>query len=332
MVEYRKARQEEAADILDFINYVFSQAHRPHDFRRYNPAMYDSDYPFWKEHYVAVEDGRIKATLSITKKETERGGVKLTYGHVGQVSVHPYSRGEGHMKRLMNMADDDMRNAGFDFAELGGLRQRYGYFGYTQGGPHYQMTVTATNTRHALRGKECSLTAEPRPHEGGWSTTYDLFDEHGEIVGRAGSGLLELDDPYLAPEACEAYFRASGEKEMHVSAGMNEIERIRVLNSFCETISLANRSMYKIYNFAKYLKAAFTARAQENLLPDGEMNVQIDRNPLRIVVKDGEVIVENGAGGQGAYLSAMQAQEMIFSPASAALYPDAPAGWFPISI
>ena len=33
MVEFRKARREDADDILDFINYVFSQAHRPHDFK-----------------------------------------------------------------------------------------------------------------------------------------------------------------------------------------------------------------------------------------------------------------------------------------------------------
>ena len=332
MVEYRKAREEEAADILDFINYVFSQAHKPHDFRKYNPPMYGSDYPFWKEHYVAVEDGRIKATLSITKKTAECAGETFTYGHVGQVSVHPYARGEGHMKRLMNMADDDMINDGFDFAELGGLRQRYGYFGFTQGKPHYQMKITSTNTRHALRGKEISLTAVKRPHEGGWSCLYDIVDDKGAVVGKAGSYRLELDDPYLAPEACEAYFRASGETQMSVSAQMDDIERIRVLNSFCETISFENANMYRIYDFEKYIRAALTRRAQENLLPDGEMDLQIDRNPLHIEVKNGQVTVEKGSEGHGVYLSAMQAQEMLFSIASPALYPDAPAGWFPVSV
>lgn len=332
MVEYRKAREEEAADILDFINYVFSEAHRPHDFRKFNPPMYGSDYPFWKEHYVAVEDGRIKATLSITKNRAECAGENFTYGHVGQVSVHPYARGEGHMKRLMNMAEDDMRNDGFDFSELGGLRQRYGYFGYTQGAPHYQMRITTTNTRHALRGRECSLTARRRPHEGGWSYLYDLLDEKGEIVGKAGDHLLELNDPYLAAEGCEAYFRASGETEMSVSVAMDDIEHIRVYNSFCENLSLGNGRLYKIYDFEKYLRAALSRRAQKNMLPDGEMNVQIDRTPLHIAVKKGEVTVEKGREGQGVYLSAMQAQEMIFSPATAALYPDAPAGWFPISV
>jgi len=332
MVEYRRARAEEAADILDFINYVFSQAHKPHDFSKFNPPMYGSDYPFWKEHYVAVEEGRIKATLSVTERQIERGGETFTYGHIGQVSVHPYARGEGHMKRLMHMAIDDMINNGFDFAELGGQRQRYGYFGFTQGGPHYEMSISTTNTRHALQGRECTLTARQRPHEGGWSCKYDILDENGVVVGRAGDHLLELDDPYLAPEACEAYFRASGENRMSVSAELNEAERIRVLNSFCESVSLVNRSMYRIYRFEKYIRAALTLRAQEGRLHDGEMDLQIDRRPLRIEVKDGEVSVSPGLEGQGVYLTAMQAQEMIFSPASPALYPDAPAGWFPATI
>jgi len=90
--------------------------------------------------------------------------------------------------------------------------------------------------------------------------------------------------------------------------------------------------MYRIYRFEKYIRAALTLRAQEGRLHDGEMDLQIDRRPLRIEVKDGEVSVSPGLEGQGVYLTAMQAQEMIFSPASPALYPDAPAGWFPATI
>ena len=114
MVEYRKARAEDAADILDFINYVFSQAHRPHDFKKLNPRMYASDYPFWEDHYVAVENGKIRGTLSVTRIERERAG-------------------------------------GFDLAELNGLRQRYEYFGYTQGDCRLRARITPTNVRQMFR-------------------------------------------------------------------------------------------------------------------------------------------------------------------------------------
>ncbi len=332
MVEYRKARREEAADIIDFINYVFSQAHRPHDFKKLNRSMYNSDYPFWEDHYVAVEDGRIRATLSITKKEKEAGGVKFTYGHVGQVSVHPYDRGAGHMKRLMQLADEDMRNAGWDYAELGGLRQRYAYFGYTQGACHCDMSVTPTNTRHAIGWRECRLTARQLPYDGEWHVMYELKDENGETVGTASRAGVSIDDLDLLPDACEAFFRASGEQEIRFSVGMHETDKIRALNAFCENVSVCTGLQYKIFRFKKYVQAALSLRAQYVRLPDGELNIEVDGRPFRIAIENGEVCVTDGVPGGGMKLTALQAQEMLFSPISAALYPQAPLGWFPLTL
>lgn len=332
MVEYRKARQEEAADILDFINYVFSQAHRPHDFRKFNPPMYGSGYPFWKEHYVAVEDGRIRATLSVTKKEIECGGVHMTYGHIGQVSVHPYARGEGHMKRLMHLADDDMRISGFDYAELGGQRQRYNYFGFTQGACHYEARVTSTNTRHVLNGRECAFIAKKRPHEGGWIDVFDLLDEEGDVAGRVSARMAVVDDLSLLPDACEAFFRASGEKEMNLTAALHETDRIRALQGLCEQMSLTTGMLYKVFNYKKYIRAALTKKAEHARLEEGEMKLEIDGEPIRISVCDGNIEVSDGVRGEGRWMSRLEAQEMLFSPASPALYPFAPLGWFPVSV
>jgi len=39
MVEYRRAKKEEAVELLDFINLVFSQNSRPHDFKKMFPHM-----------------------------------------------------------------------------------------------------------------------------------------------------------------------------------------------------------------------------------------------------------------------------------------------------
>jgi len=334
MVEYRKAREEEAADILDFINYVFSQAHYPHDFRKFNPGMYNSGYPFWKEHYVAVEDGRIKATLSITQKERmiEKAGVKFTCGHVGQVSVHPYARGAGHMKALMRMADEDMQNAGWDFAELNGLRQRYEYFGYTQGNCRCFMNITPTNIRHVLKGRESRMTLKERADNSIWETVYDLYGEDGALLGRVGKGTLDIENIALAPEACDAFFRATGEKSMALSAAPYDTERIRALSSFCEDVQLKTCMQYRVYNFKKVLEAGLTLRAQAGLTQEGERTLDIDGQSIRIAVCGGQVCVEDGEPGAGMKLTAMQAQEMMFSAVSPALWPEMPAGWFPISL
>lgn len=330
MVEYRKARAEEAADILDFINYVFSQAHRPHDFTKFNPPMYGSDYPFWKEHYVAVEDGRIKATLSITERTVDRGGVTFKYGHVGQVSVHPYARGAGHMKKLMKMSDDDMIAAGYDYAELGGLRQRYGYFGYTQSLACCKVNITPTNMRHAL-GRPSSLTAQFDDYEHFWS----IRNAEGCEVGRLTGSTLSMNDLSLTVEACDALLRADGRDELHLSIPLYDTEMIGILSRISEGVNVGTGRMLRIYNFPKYIQAGLMLRARAGLAPAGEFCVKIDGKALCIRVSaEGEVSVEEICEGCCSMpeLTAMQAQEMLCSPVSQVLYPMAPAGWFPLSI
>ena len=314
MLEYRKARAEEAADILDFINYVFSQAHRPHDFKKFNPAMYGGDYPFWKEHYVAVRDGRIKATLSVSKRESDCAGVHLTRAHIGQVSVHPYERGEGHMKHLMRMADEDMSNAGYDYAELNGLRQRYQYFGYTQGTP--------TNIRHTLGGAEPRLTFRDGT----------LLDEAGAQRGTLQGGRLTLDDYSLAADACAAYLSATGVDSLRLSVAPYETACLRAVGAFCEDTALQNTMQYRVYHFDRVLRAGLGLRAAAGLLPDGEATLNVEGETWHMACRDGRVTVEPGDPAAAPALTRMQAQELMFSPLSRALYPDMPPEWFPITL
>ena len=133
MTEYRKAFRHEEADILDFINYVFSQAHRPHDFKRLLPKVYAHE-GFYRWHYVAVENGRIRGTVAVLPVEMPFGeGQSLKIGYVGSVSAHPYDKGAGHMKKLMQLMLEDTKDQ-YDLLALGGRRQRYQYFGFECGG------------------------------------------------------------------------------------------------------------------------------------------------------------------------------------------------------
>ena len=64
MLEYRIARPEEEADILDLINLVFSQTRIPHHFDQLIPKVYA--YPGYAPyHYIAVEDGKIRACVAV---------------------------------------------------------------------------------------------------------------------------------------------------------------------------------------------------------------------------------------------------------------------------
>ena len=154
MTEYRRALPHEEADILDFINYVFSQAHRPHNFKTLLPKVYAHD-GFHRYHYVAVQDGKIRATVAVMPAFMPVGNNDmLKIGYVGSVSVHPYARGEGHMKKLMHMMLEDAEKEGYDLLALGGQRQRYQYFGFERGGAKLCFTVNQSNIRHALPNTE----------------------------------------------------------------------------------------------------------------------------------------------------------------------------------
>ena len=61
MLEYVKGVTADKADIVDFGNYVFSQAHRPHNFKTLLPKGYADDRDTTSCHYLAKVDGRIVA-------------------------------------------------------------------------------------------------------------------------------------------------------------------------------------------------------------------------------------------------------------------------------
>ena len=68
------------------------------------------------------------------------------------------------------------------------------------------------------------------------------------------------------------------------------------------------------------------------LLPDGEATLNVEGEAWHMVCKDGKATVEPGDPAAAPMLTKMQAQDLMFSPLSRALYPDMPAEWFPISL
>lgn len=317
MTEYRKAIPDEAGDILDFINYVFSEAHRPHDFKKFNPKMYDSDYPFWRDHYVVSENGRIRATVAITHERRTHGGIPMTCCEVGQVSVHPYHRGKGYMQALMNMAVKDMREEGIDYAHLSGLRQRYEYFGFTQAECEYHMLITKRNCFH----KQDNKTAITMEND-------DIILDNKKI-GHFTGNRAELCDYSKAPAVYSAYLDKIGESEITVGAKPYDAACLRGLADFCEYTTLKYTNQIRIYNYEKVLLACLKQRAEHGLAADGFLSLAIDEHFIAASIKNGEVSVEPSEKAE-LTLSHMDAQSLFFSMTEHTLRPELPRGWFPL--
>lgn len=151
MAEISWAQAHEREEIIEFIDYVFSKAHRPHDFASLLPKLYGGHGDGAAHHFVVRENGKIAATVLCYPVVMHVGGRKLLMLGVGSVSTHPNARGKGYMKLIMDAVDARAQALGADFAVLSGQRQRYQYFGYDHGGYQLNGRLAPANVRHALR-------------------------------------------------------------------------------------------------------------------------------------------------------------------------------------
>ena len=161
---YRKAKSEEREQCIELANYVFSTAHRPHDFETLIPKVYGQGRDCAPLHLAAVrEDGRFRAEVAVLPEQLHVCGQTLNAGFIGTVCVHPKERGAGHMKRLMHDTLKELKSA-CDLAVLDGQRQRYEYFGFSRGSLEAVYKLHETNIRH--KEKELRLndyTFQPVP-------------------------------------------------------------------------------------------------------------------------------------------------------------------------
>jgi len=145
------AKPEEKHEIIDFIDYVFSKAHRPHDFASMLPKLYGENGDAAQHHIVVREDGKIAATLLCYPVKLNAGGKEYMTLGIGSVSTHPRLRGRGYLGDMMALADSRAKELGAACAVLGGQRQRYQYYGFDHAGYQLRAQLETVNVRHALR-------------------------------------------------------------------------------------------------------------------------------------------------------------------------------------
>ena len=342
---YRTGTPAEREEIIDFANYVFSQAHRPHDFKTLLPKTYADDAPDFSDwHFLAVRDGRIRALVSCRPTDLYLGGGKLSCGCVGTVSVHPYSRGEGHMKQLMAMMLEDCRRRGYDMIFLGGQRQRYEYFGFESACMITDYYISAASVRHALGDaddsgiafteitegmeKELDFAWEladrqalhgERPREDflrimhSWNSKLWLVTADGVPSGYVMGNVSEiaLTDEALLPRVIKAMIRDGQNDGVTIPAAPHETERRKILERIFHSRSLHAGEMVNVLNWKNTLSVLLSFKASYMRLNDMRAELDIDGEKLTISVKDGVPAVTEG--GEGSIkLTHIEAQQLMF--------------------
>ena len=276
------ADPREKDEIVEFIDYVFSKAHRPHDFASLLPKLYGEGGDGAAHHFVVREEGKLAATVLVYPVPMRIGNRELLTLGVGSVSTHPRARGRGYMRLLMDAVDARAKETGAAFAVLGGLRQRYQYFGFDHGGYQLQGCFTPDNARHALKALDAAdfevmpMTQAHVPQAvallerqacfcarsreayldilRSWNNEPFALLRGGDPIGfgalRRNEGScriaeLLLEDEADFPAAMKLLCARYG--ALNVCAAPWERKRARWLASVCEEVAVQHNHMFKLY-------------------------------------------------------------------------------------
>ncbi len=326
MAEYVKAKPEEKQDVLDFINYVFSNFNGPHEFKHLQPKCYaDEEEGLGAEHYLVKEDGRIRACVACKTIQMNICSKALKVTEIGNVSVNPYRRGLGYMQKLVSWAVEDSIKENADFVILGGQRQRYGYFGFDHAGYQFVFRICDANIKHALKDVDDSAitfetmdmkneeqldfaskiysdrimhTVRPKKELGdilkNWGNDVRLIRKNGKMAGYLVGRFAEcvLADEKDMPEVLKAAFTRLCFHEVFFRVATYEAERIDYISSVCESYTLNPVEQIRVINWKNILEALLLLKASTMTLDDGEAVFAIEGEGLKISVKQNVPTVE----------------------------------------
>lgn len=369
MVTYRKARPEEREAYIAFANMVFTNNGDVTDFETLVPKVYGANVDSSDMHYLAVDDEKgIRGLLAVMPNELYIGGETLKIGYIGSVSVHPEARGEGHMKVLMNMAIEDMKNGGVDISLLGGHRQRYEYFDFAKGGIGYSVTISEPNVKHALKHVDASdVRFEEITFDSSWvDPAYAMFEKQqvrfcrnrtrfvdiccnyncrpwailcgGAFAGylicnTAKDGIAEMivESADVLDKAVKAWILQNNLKRIQMSLPVWNQDMLKRLGCYAGDTSFGMRVQSSVYNPRKVLKAMLTAKSGFERLEDGCLTLNVEGDHFTVEMRNGLVRVYDG-GENPVCLNRLQASQLFAYAFDYEGRAQTPAGWFPLPL
>ncbi len=316
MIEYTKAKTEDSEELIDFINMVFSHNERPHDFKRLLPKLYGEGRDTSDCHYIVKENGKIKAAVGVFPTNIHVGNTVLKVGQLGSVSVHPYARGKGYMKKLMAEAIRDSREKGFDALVLGGLKNRYQYFGFMPTETKVRYTFLPQNVEHLLKNTDSRCIAfqkisadskylgemkalyESCPVYADRQDTQYFYDVlcswEGNVyaVLKEGSfaGYLSVlqDNRYFTeyklkdaddfPSVLKAWFLEKQPADLRLICGVYEREKCEIMGKYCESFQITTGHSWNIFHTEKFVQAWLEVKNSYESLEPGSLAVKIKKD------------------------------------------------------
>ncbi|MGG7207699.1 GNAT family N-acetyltransferase [Clostridium perfringens] len=326
--EYLKADEKDYEELVDFINYVFSHSGGKTDFPSLLPKLYKNKDKI-KYHHIIKVDNRIKGVVGAFPLTLSLLDEKVNVIGIGSVSAHPYSKGQGYMKELMNKAIYEMKNENVDMSVLNGYRQRYEHFGYEPCGQQINFNILHVNInykRNELINKGISIHLLDENDPNIVEKTYRLHSKKNvkierkkeefldilkswncriysvfknrEFIGYISSnnGFIEeivIEDNNDLNFVIASYIKTFNHREVNVRVPIYEREKISQLLKICENYSITKNNNFRIFNYEKIVRIMLKLKATYSNLEDGEYNIKIiNYGILKIKVHKNQVEVK----------------------------------------
>jgi predicted acetyltransferase len=90
---------------------------------------------------IVKKNNRVVSHVASIPQELKVGSERMKIAGISGVATYPEYRGQGLMGMLLKYCIDKMENDGTSFSYLGGDRQRYGHFGWENGGREWVFDI-----------------------------------------------------------------------------------------------------------------------------------------------------------------------------------------------
>ena len=306
-MEYCQGKQGEYAEIIPFINEVFGE-----NFPVILPKAYGLGKHFEEYHQLVKEDDILMAVVGNYEQDFQIGNTVLKTGCVGSVSVSKQARGKGYMKLLMKKTEEVMRAHQVDLAFLGGMRNRYAFFGFEKSGFTYEFHFNEENIRHTIGWEEdngvkispvmaedfvldemyalyrkntmwCRSREEFYEKSRTWNNEVFQIQLDGVFAGyfaAKGGCLVELElaDWSNLLRVVKACMVKNKEKSLCVHALGWQMERLTALFMACEAYYVRTCCAFKILNYVNTITALLELKKTYTELEDGTLLLGIKQS------------------------------------------------------
>ena len=359
-------------EVIDLINYVFSQAYDPHDFERRLPKLYRPTEERMRCIYGIRLRGRLVAVAGAYPLAWQIGATTLRVAGIGGVATHPRHRGSGLMSAVVSRCVAEARAAGSHLSWLDGLRRRYRHFGYERCGTEFGFRLADRDFAAAgidaaglrfrrLREGEALLSEAQRLHGRqkvhwrrspaefltictSWNAELHAALDGDEfagylIAGRDPSRVVELVavDAADAPRLAAGWCAIRGGR-IAVAASPWQTVAARSLGALADKSELGCCGNWQVFDWPALLAAVLGERARAGSLPGGEVVLEIaGAGRLRLRV-DGTVAGCTATGDPPRVtLDPFTAMRVLFGPLPAHLSDSAPLpatleSWCPLPL